>query len=178
MNGAWRRPRRELKPRIAGPAPAVRRHRDSPGSRMIGMAGCDPFSRLDRSDLATALGLGQATSRAVDLGLGVCLRLIVYARNRRFWHGRELACGATSTGCRSSISRSELTGDQLAPLGFLIVERALVAAAWATRYVGAACSARWPGSLRCSCSCRWPLQVAAAARGTGRTGRCLRARTT
>ncbi len=61
----------------------------------------------------------------VMLGLGIALRLIVYLTNRSMWLDEMSLKGNIVD--KSILDFSEtLTNDQLAPLGFLIVQRALV----------------------------------------------------
>jgi hypothetical protein len=74
----------------------------------------------------------------VLLGLGVTLRIWVYLGNRSYWMDESSLLGNLHPERILDFSRP-LFGDQLAPLGFLIVERIMVrlfgASTYATRFV-------------------------------------------
>jgi hypothetical protein len=67
--------------------------------------------------------------------LGVCLRLLVYAKNHDLCFDEQTLWGNIA-GLPANEFSSRLTGDQLAPFGFLIAERAIVGLLGATRSVG------------------------------------------
>jgi len=70
---------------------------------------------------------------AVMLGLGVLLRVAVYLRDRTFWMDEGSLFGNLK-GKRVLGFSEHLTGDQLAPHGFLIAERALMLVLGTSRY--------------------------------------------
>ena len=70
----------------------------------------------------------------VLLGLGVLLRVGVYLRNRAFWLDEGSLFGNLNGKPILDFS-TPLTGDQLAPFGFLIAERALLSVLGSSRGV-------------------------------------------
>jgi Dolichyl-phosphate-mannose-protein mannosyltransferase len=68
------------------------------------------------------------------LALGLLLRLWVYAQNRTYWMD-EGTLSTNIVGVRPLDFSDHLKGDQLAPIGFLIVERAATWAFGSSRYV-------------------------------------------
>ncbi len=70
---------------------------------------------------------------AVVLALGVFLRLIVYLSDREFWMDEGSLWGNLAGKPILDFS-APLTGDQLAPLGFLIAQRALMAVLGVSKY--------------------------------------------
>jgi Dolichyl-phosphate-mannose-protein mannosyltransferase len=71
---------------------------------------------------------------AVMLGLGFLLRVAVYLRDRTFWMD-EGSLFANLKGKPILDFSQPLTGDQLAPFGFLIAERVLLSVLGTSRYV-------------------------------------------
>jgi hypothetical protein len=70
---------------------------------------------------------------SVVLGLGVFLRLVVYLGNRDFWMDEGSLWG--NLAGKPILDFSEpLSGDQLAPLGFLIAQRSLMSLLGTSRY--------------------------------------------
>jgi hypothetical protein len=69
----------------------------------------------------------------VVLGMGVVLRLAAYVSNRQYWPD-ESALASNVAGFGPLDFSHELKGDQLAPFGFLIVQRALAWAIGSSRY--------------------------------------------
>jgi hypothetical protein len=92
------------------------------------------FSRPLEGDLARVWRLMRDHPVAVVLALGVFVRVAVYCENRSydFDEGR---LEANIAGVPHWDFSQPLSGDQLAPHGFLIVERALVRALGKSRYV-------------------------------------------
>ena len=83
------------------------------------------WTREFRLDIKPIVRLVHERPEAVILGIGVLLRLIVYLVNRSMWLD-ELSLTGNIVG-RPVLDFSEsLTSDQLAPFGFLIIQRALV----------------------------------------------------
>ena len=70
---------------------------------------------------------------AVVLALGVFLRLIVYLSDRAFWMDEGSLWGNLAGKPILDFS-APLTGDQLAPLGFLIAQRVLMAVLGVSKY--------------------------------------------
>jgi hypothetical protein len=68
------------------------------------------------------------------LAAGVLLRLLVYAQGRSYWMD-EGTLEANVAGKPPLDFSASLSGDQLAPIGFLIAERAIVSILGASRYV-------------------------------------------
>ncbi len=93
------------------------------------------FSRSIDGDLGRAWAWVKNHAGLLIVGLGVCLRLIVYARNREFWID-ELSLWGNIKGRPIHEFSNELAQDQLAPFGFMIVERALVAMFGAFKPIG------------------------------------------
>jgi hypothetical protein len=67
------------------------------------------------------------------LGAGILLRLVVYLLDRGYW-ADEGALSANLTGFAPLDFSSPLTGDQLAPFGFMILERSLAWVIGSSRY--------------------------------------------
>lgn len=65
---------------------------------------------------------------------GILLRLLVYAQDRSYWMDEGSLAGNV-VGKPPLDFSAPLTGDQLAPIGFLIAERAIVAILGPARYV-------------------------------------------
>jgi hypothetical protein len=70
---------------------------------------------------------------AVMLGSGVLLRVVVYLKDRTFWLD-EGSLFANLEGKRVLDFSKHLAGDQLAPYGFLVAERALMLVLGTSRY--------------------------------------------
>ena len=69
------------------------------------------------------------------VGLGVCLRLMVYARNHELCFDEQSLWGNIA-GVPIYQFSSELSADQLAPIGFMIAERSIAALVGTFRAVG------------------------------------------
>ena len=68
--------------------------------------------------------------------LGACVRLVLYAKNHHLCFDERIVVGEHRRGSGPTSSRGSSAGDQLAPVGFLIVERAIVGLLGATRAIG------------------------------------------
>jgi uncharacterized membrane protein len=91
------------------------------------------FSRQLDDDFARLWRILMAHPECVVLGLGVLLRLVVYLSGRSFWMDESSLWG--NLAHKPILDFSEpMTGDQLAPLGFLIVQRALMSILGVSRY--------------------------------------------
>ncbi len=89
----------------------------------------------DRDRLETGLAHdARPTPRWFCSALGVLLRVGVYLSNRSFWMDEGSLFGNLKGKPILDFSR-HLTGDQLAPFGFLIAERALLSVLGSSRYV-------------------------------------------
>ena len=83
------------------------------------------WTREFRLDFKPILRFVHERPEAVILGIGVLLRVVVYLSNRSMWLD-ELSLSGNIVG-KPVLDFSEyLASDQLAPFGFLIVQRALV----------------------------------------------------
>ncbi len=75
----------------------------------------------------------QQNPQTVLVALGILIRLVVYAQDRSLWMD-EASLFYNLKGMPVLDFSSPLTGDQLAPLGFMITERALIAVLGASRH--------------------------------------------
>ncbi len=89
---------------------------------------------LDR-EIAQAWGSVRSHAAWWLVGLGICLRLITFARNHELCFDEGSLWGNIA-GVPIYRFSSELSGDQLAPFGFLIGERSLVSLFGPFRLVG------------------------------------------
>jgi hypothetical protein len=83
------------------------------------------WTREFRPDFKPIARLVHDRPEAVILGIGVLLRLIVYLSNRSMWLD-ELSLAGNIVGKPVLDFSESLANDQLAPFGFLIIQRALV----------------------------------------------------
>ena len=91
------------------------------------------FSRQLDDDFARLWRVLKDHPECVVLGLGVFLRLYVYLSGRTFWMDESSLFG--NLAHKPILDFSEpMTGDQLAPLGFLVAERALMSVLGVSRY--------------------------------------------
>ena len=97
------------------------------------LPGTSLFSRQLDDDFARLWGVMRANPEAIVLGLGVFLRVLLYLSGRSFWMDEASLWG--NLAGKPVLDFSEpLTGDQLAPLGFLIAQRALMSIVGVSRY--------------------------------------------
>src|SRR5262249_51571346 len=82
------------------------------------------WSREYQIDWEPLRRLVRERPEAVVLGAGVFLRVLVYLTNRTMWLD-EMSLAGNLVGKRILDFSEHLTGDQLAPVGFLIVQRAI-----------------------------------------------------
>ncbi|MFI5455120.1 MAG: hypothetical protein ACHRXM_06675 [Isosphaerales bacterium] len=102
--------------------------------RWLSIIGSWLFSRRIERDLARVWRLVRDNPEFVVLALGVLLRCTTYGENRTFWMDEASLWGNIKG--KPILDFSEpLAGDQLAPLGFLIAQRALVRVLGTSRYV-------------------------------------------
>jgi hypothetical protein len=101
----------------------------------VSTEGSTLFSRSIDEDLARAWAWVKDHAGLLIVGLGVCLRLNVYARNPEFWFD-ELSLWGNIAGVPILEFSKELAQDQLAPFGFIILERTLVSLFGAFRPIG------------------------------------------
>ena len=87
-------------------------------------AGSGLWTREFRIDLRPVIRLAKQHPDVVVLGLGVLLRLVAYGMNRAMWLD-EQALKGNIIGVRVLDFSGPLKGDQLAPFGFLIFQRAI-----------------------------------------------------
>jgi hypothetical protein len=109
-------------------------------SESIGMSrqradGSSFFSRSIDLEMSRVWGWASEHVALLLVGLGVLLRLVVYARDHPFCFDEQSLWGNIA-GVRILEFSSELSADQLAPVGFLIGERALVALLGAKSLIG------------------------------------------
>jgi hypothetical protein len=83
------------------------------------------WSRRIEIDWEPLRRLVRERPEAVVVGLGVLLRVVVYLTNRTMWLD-EMSLAGNLVGKPIFDFSESLTGDQLAPFGFLIVQRAIV----------------------------------------------------
>ena len=83
------------------------------------------WTREFRLDIKPIVRLVHERPEAVILGIGVLLRVVVYLSNRSMWLD-EMSLTGNIVGKPVLDFSENLTNDQLAPFGFLIVQRALV----------------------------------------------------
>src|ERR1700733_5902493 len=83
------------------------------------------FSRRLAEDFARLWRTLKNNPEAVVVGLGVFLRVIVYLSGRSFWMD-EASLWGNLAGKRIFDFSEPLSGNQLAPLGFLSAQRALM----------------------------------------------------
>jgi uncharacterized membrane protein len=88
--------------------------------------------RVDH-DFARFWSVIRANPERFVLGLGIFLRVFIYLRNRPFWMDESSLWGNLA-GMPILDFSAGLTGDQLAPIGFLIAERALMALVGTSQY--------------------------------------------
>jgi hypothetical protein len=93
------------------------------------------LSRSIDGDLSRAWGWVKDHAGLLIVGLGVCLRLNVYARNPELWFD-ELSLWGNIAGVPIHEFSKELSQDQLAPFGFIILERILVSLFGAFKPIG------------------------------------------
>jgi hypothetical protein len=91
------------------------------------------FDRPLDDDFARLWRVLKQNPEAVVLGLGVFLRVIVYLDGRSFWMDESSLWGNLA-GKRVFDFSEPLTGDQLAPFGFLIAQRTLMAILGTSKY--------------------------------------------
>src|SRR5262245_21337611 len=94
--------------------------------RWLSMSGDTPiWKRRFETDWGPLRRLVRERPETVILGLGVLLRVVVYLANRTMWLDEMSLAGNLRD--KPILDFSEpLSGDQLAPFGFLIVQRAIV----------------------------------------------------
>ena len=92
------------------------------------------LSRRVDDDFARIWGYVRAHPERVILGLGVLLRVGVYLSDRTYFMD-ESALSSNLAGKPIRDFSDGLSGDQLAPIGFLIAERAIMAVLGDSRYV-------------------------------------------
>src|SRR5437762_11919874 len=85
----------------------------------------DIWSRQFEIDWEPLRRLVRERPEALVLGVGVLLRIVVYLTNRTMWLD-ELSLAGNLVKQRILDFSTPLTNDQLAPFGFLIVQRAIV----------------------------------------------------
>jgi len=102
--------------------------------RWLSLFGSWLFSRRIERDLARVWRLVLDYPEPVVLALGVLLRCATYWENRTFWFD-EMALWGNIAGKPILDFSQPLAGDQLAPLGFLMAQRALVSVLGTSRYV-------------------------------------------
>jgi hypothetical protein len=93
------------------------------------------LSRSVDRDIARAWGFVKDHAHWWIVGLGICLRLIVYVRNHELCFDERSLWGNID-GVPTYEFSSGLSSDQLAPLGFMIAERAIVSSVGHFRAVG------------------------------------------
>ena len=76
-------------------------------------------------DLAWVCGTVKSHPKTVVVGLGIFLRLVVYLSGRPFWMDEGSLWGNLAGRPILDFS-APLAGDQLAPLGFLVAQRAIM----------------------------------------------------
>src|SRR5271156_5776906 len=91
------------------------------------------FSRQLDDDFARLWRVLKDHPECVVLGLGAFLRVFVYLSGRSFWMDESSLWGNLAHKPILDFS-APMTGDQLAPLGFLIVQRALMSILGVSRY--------------------------------------------
>jgi hypothetical protein len=89
------------------------------------IAGSPIWSREFRVDFSPIWRRVRERPEAVIVGIGVLLRVVVYLSNRTMWLD-ELSLKANVVGKPILDFTEQLTNDQLAPFGFLILQRSLV----------------------------------------------------
>ena len=92
------------------------------------------YSRSVNQDMVRAWGWLKAHVGLLIVAAGAVLRLIVYARNHNFCMDEGFLWGSITNMPAFEFSR-ELSQDQLAPFGFLIVERLFINLFGANNYV-------------------------------------------
>jgi hypothetical protein len=97
--------------------------------------GSSLFSRSIDQEISRAWGWAKDHPGLLLVGLGVLLRLVVYARDHSMCFDESSLWGNIA-GLPIHEFSSELSRDQLAPIGFMIAERALVALFGAKPIVG------------------------------------------
>jgi len=102
--------------------------------RWLSLFGSWLFSRRIERDLARVWRLVLDHPEPVVLALGVLLRFATYWENRTFWFDESSLWGNIAGKPILDFSQP-LAGDQLAPLGFLMAQRALVSELGTSRYV-------------------------------------------
>ncbi len=88
------------------------------------IAGSPLWSREFRVDFAPIWRRVRGRPEATVIGIGVVLRVAVYLSNRTMWLD-ELSLKANLVGKPILDFSEQLTNDQLAPFGFLILQRLL-----------------------------------------------------
>ena len=89
------------------------------------IAGSQIWSREFRIDVKPIARLVRERPETVILGLGILLRVVVYLSNRTMWLD-EMSLAANVVGKPILDFPEPLTNDQLAPFGFLILQRSIV----------------------------------------------------
>ena len=89
------------------------------------IAGSRIWSREYRIDFKPIARLVRERPEVVVLGIGVFLRVVVYLSNRTMWLD-ELSLAANVVGKPILDFSGQLSNDQLAPFGFLILQRSIV----------------------------------------------------
>ncbi len=102
--------------------------------RWLSIVGTWLFSRQIDRDLARGWRLVRAHPEFVVVAFGVLLRCTIYYQNRAFWLDEGSLWG-NIVGQQIFDFSHPLTNSQLAPVGFLIAQRALVRALGPSRYV-------------------------------------------
>jgi len=102
--------------------------------RWLSLFGSWLFSRRIERDLAPAWRLVLDYPEPIVLALGVLLRLATYGQDRTFWLDESSLWGNIAGKAIFDFSQP-LAGDQLAPVGFLMAQRALVRVLGTSRYV-------------------------------------------
>lgn len=92
------------------------------------------WSREFHPDLRSVVRLARQRPEAVLLGLGVAMRVVTYLWNRAMWLD-EASLKYNVVDVPVLRFSEPLSGDQLAPMGFLIVERALATLVGSRNYV-------------------------------------------
>jgi hypothetical protein len=91
------------------------------------------FERRLDDDFARIWGVLCRNPESVVLGVGILLRLIVYWDGRSFWMD-EASLWGNLAGKRILDFSETLSGDQLAPIGFMIAERSIMSILGISRY--------------------------------------------
>lgn len=103
-------------------------------ARCSKIPGVSVFSREIQIDITPLWRAARHHPETLILAAGIFLRLLVYAQDRSYWMDEGSLAGNV-VGKPPLDFSAPLTGDQLAPVGFLIAERALVSVLGSARFV-------------------------------------------